>query len=154
VFGKGPDIRTSKAKPAPEAMTHTVYVLEADPLERRWIEQALASCGGALVFIDDGDALFDRLPARGGDCLVCGAEPDAAAALELVRRLRQRGERLPVVVTGSHSAFRTAVDVARLEATDFIERPCSAQRLRAALRKVTAAAPGGAHSGRIEEERA
>ena len=54
-----------------------------------------------------------------------------------MRGLRRRGEMLPVVMLGPHSAFRTAVDVARLSATDFLERPVSAQRLRAALLRVT-----------------
>lgn len=135
-------------------MTHTVYVLAADPLERQWIERSLAASDRALVFIDDGGALFDRMPAAGGDCLICDAEPDAAAALALVRRLRQRGDRLPVVVMGPHSAFRAAVDVARLEATDFIERPCSAQRLRAALRTVQAGRLADIGSAMIEEKKA
>jgi len=124
-------------RPPMRPMTHTVYVLETDPLERRWIAHALASSGHTLVFVEHGDALLERLPVRPGDCLVCGAGPDGTAALELVRGLRRRGERMPVVVIGPHSAFRSAVDVARLEGTDFIERPSSAQRLRAALRKVT-----------------
>jgi DNA-binding NtrC family response regulator len=46
---------------------------------------------------------------------------------------------LPVIVLGSHHAFRTAVDIARLEATDFLERPVSVRQLRAAVRR---ACPG------------
>ena len=41
---------------------------------------------------------------------------------------------------GTHGAFRTAVAVARLAGTDFLQRPISAQRLRAALRRATGAA--------------
>ena len=119
-------------------MFNTVYVLERDAAECRWIESALAGWVRTLVFLEDGATLPDWLAAQGGDCLLCGAEPDAAAALELVRGLRRRGEMLPVVMLGPHSAFRTAVDVARLSATDFLERPVSAQRLRAALHRVTA----------------
>jgi DNA-binding NtrC family response regulator len=118
-------------------MANTVYVLERDPAERKWIESALVVRAGTLLFLDDAAALLTRLPAQPGDCLVCDAEPDATAALELVRSLRQRGETLPVVMIGPYSAFRTAVDVARLAATDFLERPVSAQRLRAALRRAT-----------------
>lgn len=125
-------------------MANTVYVLERDPAERQWIESALATQAGTLVFLEDGAALLSRLPAHAGDCLVCCAEPDEAAALELVRSLRQRGETLPVVMIGPHSAFRTAVDVARLAATDFLERPVSAHRLRAAMRKVMGAPGVGA----------
>jgi DNA-binding NtrC family response regulator len=119
-------------------MFKTVYVLERDADECRWIESTLAGQVRTLVFLADGASLPDLLAAQGGDCLVCGVEPDATAALELVRGLRRRGEMLPVVMLGPHSAFRTAVDVARLAATDFLERPVSAQRLRAALHKVTA----------------
>ena len=68
----------------------------------------------------------------------------SVVALELVRSLRRHGQALPVVVLGPHSAFRTAVDVARLDGTDFLERPVSAQRLRAALHKVTAVAEDSA----------
>ena len=117
-----------------------MYVLERDADERRWIESALAGQVRTLVFLDDGATLPDRLAAQGGDCLLCGAEPDAAAVLELVRGLRRGGHGLPVVMLGAHSAFRTAVDVARLSATDFLERPVSAQRLRAALQRATAVA--------------
>jgi len=125
-------------------MFNTVYVLERDPAERRWIESALAGQARSLVFLADGAALLDRLPAHIGDCLLCSAEPDAQAALELVRDLRRRGETLPVVMIGPHSAFRTAVDVARLAATDFLERPVSAQRLCGALRRVISPADNAA----------
>jgi DNA-binding NtrC family response regulator len=116
-------------------MFNTVYVLEHDPVERKWLESALSGQAHALVFLNDGAALLERLPAQRGDCLLCGADADATAALELVRGLRHRGEPLPVVVIGPHSAFRAAVDVARLAGTDFLERPISVPRLRGALRR-------------------
>ena len=121
-------------------MLDTVFVLERDPAECRWIESALAGQVRTLVFLQDGATLLDRLAAQQGDCLLCGAEPDASVALELVRTLREHGQALPVVVIGPHSAFRTAVSVARLSGTDFLERPVSAHRLRAALLRVTAQA--------------
>ena len=121
-------------------MFNTVYVLERDPAECRWIESALAGQVRTLVFLQDGATLPDWLAAQGGDCLLCGTEPDASLALELVRSLRRHGQALPVVMIGPHSAFRTAVDVARLAGTDFLERPVSAQRLRAALHRLTAPA--------------
>jgi DNA-binding NtrC family response regulator len=117
-------------------MFNTVYVLERNADECRWFESALAGQVRTLVFLTDGATLPDWLAAQGGDCLLCSVEPDAMAALELVRGLRRRGEMLPVVMLGPHSAFRTAVELARLEATDFVERPLSAQRLRGAMQRV------------------
>lgn len=114
-------------------MPTTVYVVVADPAERAWIDAALAPTVDAIVFMD-GAALLARSPPCEGACLVAAAEPDAAAALKLVRDLRAMGAMLPVIVLGPHSAFRTAVDIARLAATDFLERPVSARQLRAAVR--------------------
>jgi len=121
-------------------MATTVYVVDPDPAERAWIQSSLGRSSAAVVFVDDGQALLANDPGPEDACLVASAEPDAAATLELVRELRRRGATLPVIVLGPHSAFRTAVDIARLEATDFLERPVSARQLRAAVRR---ACPGG-----------
>ena len=117
-------------------MFNTVYVLERDADERRWLELALAGQVRKLIFLEDGRTLLDWLWLQGGDALLCGAEPDANAALELVRSLRRNGQPLPVLMIGAHSAFRTAVELARLPGTDFLQHPVSAQRLRAALRRL------------------
>jgi FixJ family two-component response regulator len=116
-------------------MATTVYVIEPDPDERTWIQSALAPSVDSVVVLDDASALLANPLASEGACLVASAEPDEAATLKLVRELRGRGATLPVIVLGPHSAFRTAVEIARLEATDFLERPASARQLRAAVSK-------------------
>ena len=58
----------------------------------------------------------------------------------LVRDLRSLGTLTPVIVLGSHTAFRTAVEIARFPATDFLERPVSAHQLRAAVLRACSAA--------------
>jgi two-component system response regulator FixJ len=120
-------------------MAITVYVIDRDPDERTWIESALAPIADAVVFLDDAAALLARQSIREDACLVAAAEPDEALTLKLVRELRARGAMVPVIVLGPHSAFRTAVDIARLPATDFLERPVSVRQLRAAVRR---ACPG------------
>ena len=119
-----------------EAKLPTVYVVEPDAAERRWLETALAGIGDAQVFLDAAPTLLQRLPLAPGDCLVCTAEAGDGTAVELVRELRRRGETLPVLVIGPMTAFRTAVDIARLEATDFLARPVSIGRLRHTLRRL------------------
>jgi DNA-binding NtrC family response regulator len=116
-------------------MATTIYVIEPDPDERTWIQSALAPIADAVAFIEDGAALLARLPIGEDACLVTSAEADGASALKLVRELRARGAMIPVIVLGPHSAFRTAVDIARLPATDFLERPVSVRQVRAAVRR-------------------
>jgi two-component system response regulator FixJ len=117
-------------------MATTVYVIDPDLDERTRIQLALAPSGEGVVFLEDASALFANPLGSEGACLVVSAEPDAAATLKLVRDLRGRGATLPVIVLGPHSAFRTAVEIARLEATDFLERPISAWQLRTTVSKV------------------
>ena len=116
-------------------MPATVLVINPDTDDRRWIASALATSAYIVEYFTDEAALFARLPVDGPACLVAFAEPDADAALLLVRELRRRAPTLPVVVLGSHSAFRMAVHVARLPATDFLERPVSSRQLRLAIAK-------------------
>ena len=117
-------------------MPATVLVINPDDADRRWIVSSLASTAYVPEFFADEAALFARLPAEESQaCLVAFAEPDADAALVLVRELRRRAPTLPVIVLGPHSAFRMAVNVARLPATDFLERPVSSRQLRVAVAK-------------------
>lgn len=116
-------------------MPATVLVINPDDDDRRWIASVFASTAYVAEFFTDEAALFARLPAEEPACLLAFAEPDADAALLLVRELRRRAPALPVIVLGPHSAFRMAVHVARLPATDFLERPVSSRQLRLAVAK-------------------
>ncbi|MDL9998256.1 hypothetical protein QTI24_06555 [Variovorax sp. J22P240] len=102
-----------------------------------WIEAALAR-SAELVFVDGGPDLLARLPRGPGHCLILSCDEDETATLQLVRDLRSSGNTLPVIVLGPHTTFRTAVDIARLDATEFLERPVAVRQLRAAVRRAGA----------------
>ena len=116
-------------------MPAAVLVIDPDDGNRGWIASALASADYVVEFVGDEAALFARLPSAQPACLVAFAEPDAHAALQLVRVVRRSFPHLPVIVLGPHSAFRTAVDIARLPATDFLELPVSGRQLCLAIGK-------------------
>lgn len=118
-----------------EFMPTHVYVVVADSHDRAWIESALVGWVDSVVFLDDVDGLLAKPPRGPGHCLIASADEDQAATLRLVRELRNSGANVPVIVLGPHTAFRTAVDIARLDATDFLERPVSVRQLRAAVRR-------------------
>ena len=117
-------------------MSTTVYVVGFELSERAWVRSALGRSAHAVINVEDGDDLLVQLSSGPDQCVIASADVDGAATLALVRELRRQGILLPVIVLGPHSEFRTAVDIARLEATDFLERPVSARELRAALRRI------------------
>lgn len=122
-------------------MQTTVFVIDTDDGNGGWVAPALASPGYVVEFVDDRSTLAARLRVAGTACLVMFAEPDTASVLRLVREVRQCVPDLPVIVLGPHSAFRTAMDIARLPATDFLELPVSGRQLRLAIGKVLKGAP-------------
>jgi DNA-binding NtrC family response regulator len=114
-------------------MRPTAYVVDPDPEERKRIEVTLSPSVKAVRSLDDAEALLAVLGVREGACLIVSVEPDEAATLELVRELRLSGSKIPVIVVRSGMAFRTATEIAHLEFTDFLERPLTAHKLRAAV---------------------
>lgn len=117
-------------------MSTTAYVVVADLQDREWIASALGyDLVGSVTFATADAAELARLPGGPDHCVILSADEDDAATLQLVRELRRLGNGLPVIVLGPHSAFRTAVEIARLEATDFLERPVSVRQLRSAVRR-------------------
>ena len=115
-------------------MRPTAYVIDPDPQERKWIQEILSPSVKTAGGLDDAEALLAVLGVREGACLILSVEPDETVALELVRELRLSGSNIPVIAVGSGTAFRTATDIARLELTDFLERPLTAHKLRAAVK--------------------
>jgi DNA-binding NtrC family response regulator len=118
-----------------EAMSTIVHVVGFKPDERAWIESALGRSIQSIVFVDDVEAFLASVPGGPGHCLIASADVDESATLKLVRELRNRKAPLPVIVLGPLTAFRTAIDIARFEATDFLERPVSVRQLRAAVHR-------------------
>jgi len=119
-------------------MTAPAFVFFPDPDERAWIVSTLTPVVGSVVALHDPSVALDMLKSQSRGCLVASTEPDPGTVLELVRALRSRGSQLPAIILGPHTAFRTAVEIARLDATVFLERPLTALQLRGAVQKACA----------------
>ena len=117
-------------------MNTTAYVIDPDPEERERIEAILSPSVEVVCGLDDAEALLAALGVRDGVCLIVSLEPDEAVALELVGELRLSGSEIPVIVVGSRTAFRAATKIARLEFTDFLQRPLTAHKLCAAVERL------------------
>lgn len=118
-------------------MATVVNVVVGDPRDRAWIEAALGP-RAQLVLVEGGHDLLARVTLGSGHCVIIACDDDEAATLRFVRELRSSGNTMPVIVLGPHTAFRTAVEIARFYATDFLERPVSVQQLRGAVRRAGA----------------
>jgi len=116
-------------------MGRTVYVLLPDASEREWVKATLPKKMGQVVSLDDVGELPPDAPS-GNACLIVSAEPIEDGAVKLINDLRDHGSTIAVIALGSHAVFRVAVDIARMDGTDFLERPVSDRELLQAVQRV------------------
>jgi two-component system response regulator FixJ len=80
-----------------------------------------------------GEELLSRLPAGAGDCLITDVQMPQMSGLDLLRRLRAKGETIPVIVITARSDAATADEALRDGATAFVEKPFDAEAILAAV---------------------
>ena len=112
------------------------FVLEMNDLPAR-------TYGSALEFLEVVETL------KGG-CIVTDVRMPEMSGLELIKRLRERGVTLPVVVITGHGDVPLAVEAMRAGVIDFIEKPFDDEAL---LRSIRMALDAKAESDIHAEER-
>jgi two-component system response regulator FixJ len=116
--------------------TSLSFVLEMHDLPAR-------TYASAIEFLEVAEGLT-------GGCIVTDVRMPEMSGLELVRRLKERGVTLPVVVITGHGDVPLAVEAMRAGVVDFIEKPFDDEVL---LRSIRMALDARAESDAHAEER-
>jgi FixJ family two-component response regulator len=107
---------------SPEAPP-SVGVIDSDPVARGRIEALLHPIGVEVVPYDSAEAYLLAGPGKSLACLIVDLLLPGMSGLELLRRLRELGNDVPVILLADESDVPTAVAAMREGATDFIEKP-------------------------------
>jgi Response regulator len=107
---------------SPEAPP-SVGVIDSDPVARGRIEALLHPIGVEVVTYESAEAYLLAGPGKTLACLIVDLLLPGMSGLELLRRLRELGNDLPVILLADESDVPTAVAAMREGATDFIEKP-------------------------------
>ncbi|PWC41715.1 response regulator [Azospirillum sp. TSO22-1] len=122
--------------------TPLVLVVDDDEAMRTSVSYLLASVGIACETYPSAEALLDspylRPPLRPG-CILLDVRMPGMSGIELLRFLKERGCKRPVVMVTGHGDVPLAVAAMKAGAEDFIEKPYKDQTLldavNAAIRK-------------------
>lgn len=132
---------------APQGVVH---VVDDDPAMRDSLAFLLEEAGLATRLYDGPAALLERADALEAGCILTDVRMPEMSGLDLIRRLRERGVRDPVVVMTGHADVPLAIEAMRLDVADFIEKPFDDELLIGALE---AALQQGQAQRRREEDR-
>lgn len=117
-------------------MTQSVLIVDDDPIQRRLLDAQVTRAGLRPVPCDGGraalDALGDGEAGQIGAIVLDLMMPDMSG-IEVMAEMRRRRTDIPVIVQTAKGSIDTVVEAMRAGAFDFVVKPVSPEKLRAAL---------------------
>lgn len=120
----------------------TVYVVEADPAVRGWLEEVLESTGLTVTAMASASEFLACQPAPDPACIVSDMLLPDMTGLDLLQCLQDRDVTLPIVFVSAHADVPTVVKAMKAGAVDFLEKPLRAQEVLAAVQAALARPEG------------
>jgi len=111
-----------------------IYVIDDDEVVRQSLEILLAGEGFETEAYASAAEFLARADARTRGCVVADIQLPGLSGLDLISALRARGFTVPVVVVTGHGNLALAVEAMKRGASDFIQKPYSADAMLAAIR--------------------
>lgn len=122
-------------------MTTEVHVIDDDEGVRESLSFLFEMSGVKAKTHADPVAFLDLAPSLTCGCIVTDVRMPQMNGLELVRKLRERGVKLPVIVITGHGDVPLAVEAMKAGAVDFLEKPFKDEVLMEAVRHALETTP-------------
>ena len=116
-----------------------VLVVDDEPSIRLGLRALLRGAGYEAEAVEDAPQAEECLSAGGYDVVVTDVILPGASGVALMRRIRNRAPRLPVIVMTGEPCVETAVEAVRAGASDYLSKPVG----KDAILRAVAAAVGG-----------
>jgi FixJ family two-component response regulator len=120
-------------------MDNAVFIIDDDASVRDALSLLLSFGGGyRAAFFANAKSFLDAYQPDWRGCLLIDIRMPGMDGLELQRRLKEIGCRIPVVIITGHGDLATARQAFRAEAVDFLEKPLEENDLIAAIEEAFA----------------
>ena len=116
-----------------------VYVVDDDPGMRNSMRMVIESASLPVKLYESADAFLDEYRATDAGVLLLDLQMPGMHGVELLRQLRSRGMRLPVVVVTGTGTVGIAVETMKLGVVDFLEKPVDHHTLLSKVEQALAA---------------
>ena len=127
------------------------HVIDDDQAVRESIEFLLRSARLTVKTYETASAFLAVAPTVGSGCIITDVRMPGISGIDLLRRLKEMGIGLPVIVITGHGDVPLAVEAMKFGAVDFLEKPFNDDVLLASVRS---ALDRSEASAQLETERA
>ena len=115
----------------PEAV---IYVVDDDEAVRQSLEFLLKTAGMKVRGFDSAKSFLAALPEIGSGCLITDVRMPEITGIDLLRKVKESGIDIPVIVITGHGDIALAVEAMKIGAVDFLEKPFDDDTLLDAVR--------------------
>jgi two-component system response regulator MprA len=120
-----------------------VLVVDDEPAVRRALERALRLESHDVVLASDGEEALDALARQPADAVILDVLMPRLDGLEVCRRMRQAGDRTPILMLTARDAIDDRVSGLDVGADDYLVKPFALRELQARLRALLRRAGDG-----------
>lgn len=113
-----------------------ILIVDDEPNVRLVFRTALESAGYRVSAVENGQAGLEELGRSEINLVLLDLQMPEMAGMETLRRLREGGNDVPVVIVTAHGSVPDAVEAMKLGAIDFLVKPQSPDLLRAVVAEV------------------
>jgi len=111
-----------------------IYVIDDDEAVRQSLEFLLKTAGMTARGFESATAFLEVLPQISSGCIVTDVRMPDVTGIDLLRRVKELGSDIPVIVITGHGDVSLAVEAMKMGAVDFLEKPFDDDALLAAVR--------------------
>jgi two-component system KDP operon response regulator KdpE len=111
-----------------------ILVIDDEPAIRRFLRTSLSAQGYAVLEAEDGETGFAMLHRNAIDVLVLDLGLPGMGGLEVLKRLREEGSSVPVIVLSSRTDESGKVAALDIGADDYVTKPFGVDELLARIR--------------------
>jgi two-component system response regulator FixJ len=131
-----------------------VHLIDDDEDVRRALAFLLGTAGLAVKVYESAILFLDNYDGSQTGCIVSDVRMPGMDGLQLLKRLKEMGVKLPVIVLTGHADVALAVEAMKAGAMDFIEKPFSDEILLNAIQSALTQRPSSMPRGNVEQIRA
>ncbi len=132
-----------------------IYVIDDDDAVRQSLEFLLKTAGLKVRAFDSATAFLNALPEIHSGCIVTDVRMPDITGIDLLRKVKEQGLDIPVIVITGHGDISLAVEAMKIGAVDFLEKPFDDDTLldavRASLSRTADTAQRNAELGEIHD---
>ena len=115
-------------------MKSRILVIDDEVAIRDSLKMILEYDGYDCLLAPSGQEGLERVERDSPDLLFLDVKMPGMDGLDVLRRIRELDELLPVVMISGHGTVSTAVEATKLGAFDFLEKPLSTERVKVTIR--------------------